>query len=88
MGTCVLAIDGWESAAGQATLATNCVLPNGTAFLHKFEAVHASQTAEFLSGYIESMVEELRPLGCLVVGLIGDNAANLQKSFEGVTNVL
>ena len=46
MGTCVLAIDGWESAAGQATLATNCVLPNGTAFLHKFEALHASQTAE------------------------------------------
>ena len=34
------------------------------------------------------MVEELRPLGCLVVGLIGDNAANLQKSFEGVKNVL
>lgn len=77
-----LAIDGWEDHQKLPTLAFSARTLLGQPYLVKFERIKDRETGEVLEGAIKDMKAELNELGIKVVGVIADNAANIQKGIR------
>ena len=77
-----LAIDGWTDHQKFAALAFTAVIPDGRAFLLKFERLWERETGLFISSAINSVIASLKEDGISVSGVVGDNAKNMQKWIE------
>ena len=65
------------------TLAFTVHLPDGTCYLYKFEQIHNPESGDFLEAKINSMVEDIESkLKVKVVGVVADNAKNIQKGIR------
>ena len=78
-----VAVDGWEDHHKLPTLAFTVRLPDGSCYLYKFEQIHNPESGDFLEAKINSMVEDIESkLKVKVVGVVADNAKNIQKGIR------
>ena len=78
-----VAVDGWEDHHKLPTLAFTVRLPDCSCYLYKFEQIHNPESGNFLEAKINSMVEDIESkLKVKVVGVVADNAKNIQKGIR------
>ena len=73
-----MALDGWTDYASFATIAFTAVC-DGKAYLIKFQRISVRETGEFISQEIKTVMESLQDECVRVVGVVADNARNMQN---------
>ena len=76
-----VAVDGWEDHQKHPTLAFTVSTPSGKTYLWQFDRMNGSQTGDALRDEVASICHDLLTHGLTVVGLIADNAANIQRGL-------
>lgn len=76
-----VAVDSWTDSCHLLVLGFDVGTPHTTALLWDLRRTEEAQTSAYLVQELERTIADVESTGCQVVGLVADNAANVQKAL-------